>query len=49
MREPDELGPALERALAANKACVIDVKTDKTATTPVEPYQEATAAWSYHA
>jgi len=49
VRQPDELAPALERALAANKACVIDVKTDKTATTPIEPYSEATAAWSYHA
>jgi len=49
VRKPDELIPALERALQANKPCVIDVKTDKTATTPVEPYQEATAAWSYHA
>jgi acetolactate synthase-1/2/3 large subunit len=47
--EPDELGPALKRALAANKACVIDVKTDRAAATPVEPYSEATAAWSYHA
>ncbi len=49
VRRPDELVPALERALAAKKACVIDVKTDRAAATPVEPYSEATAAWSYHA
>jgi acetolactate synthase-1/2/3 large subunit len=49
VRKPTELIPALERALAANKACVIDVKTDKTAATPVGPYHDAAAAWSYHA
>jgi acetolactate synthase-1/2/3 large subunit len=49
VRRPDELAPALEQALAGNKACVIDVKTDRAAATPVEPYSEATAAWSYHA
>ncbi|HEX9881347.1 MAG TPA: thiamine pyrophosphate-binding protein [Hyphomicrobium sp.] len=49
VREPGELVPALERALAANKACVIDVKTDRAAATPIEPYSEATASWSYHA
>jgi thiamine pyrophosphate-dependent acetolactate synthase large subunit-like protein len=49
VRRPDELAPALEQALARNKACVIDVKTDRAAATPVEPYSEATAAWSYHA
>ena len=49
VRTPDELAPALERALASNRACVIDVKTDRAASTPVEPYSEATTAWSYHA
>ena len=49
VRKPDELAPALERALASGKACVIDVKTDRAAATPIEPYSEATAAWSYHA
>lgn len=48
VRTPAELRPAFEQALAANKACVIDVKTSKTATTPVEPYAEAAAVWSYH-
>lgn len=44
----EELAPALEKALAANKTCVIDVKTDRAAATPVEPYAENKAAWSYH-
>ncbi len=48
VRAPQELAPALERALEANRACVIDVKTDRAAATPVEPYSEATQAWSYH-
>lgn len=48
VRTPADLKPALERALASNRPCVIDVKTDKTAATPVEPYAEATAAWSFH-
>lgn len=49
VRTPEELAPALARALSEKEACVIDVKTDKAATTPVEPYSEATASWSYHA
>ena len=40
--------PALEKALASNRTVVIDVKTDRAAGTPVEPYAEAKAAWSYH-
>jgi len=49
VRTPEELAPALERALNGNRACVIDVKTDRTAATPVEAYNEASASWSYHA
>lgn len=48
VRKADELVPALERALESNKTVVIDVKTDRNATTPVEPYAENKAAWSYH-
>ncbi len=48
VRKAEELVPALEKALAANKTCVIDVKTDRAAATPVEPYAENKAAWSYH-
>lgn len=47
VRKADELAPALERALASNKTVVIDVKTDRAASTPVEPYAEGKAAWSY--
>lgn len=48
VRKPEEIVPALEQALEANTAFVIDVKTDRTATTPVEPYQQAAETWSYH-
>ncbi|MCB1495019.1 MAG: thiamine pyrophosphate-binding protein [Bauldia sp.] len=48
VREAGELVPALEKALASNRTVVIDVKTDRAAGTPVEPYAEAKAAWSYH-
>lgn len=47
VRKADELVPALERALESNKTVVIDVKTDRAAATPVEPYAEGKAAWSY--
>ncbi len=48
VRKPEELIPALKQALASNRACVIDVKTDREATTPVEPYQHEAASWSFH-
>lgn len=48
VRRPGELRPALERALASGKTVVIDVKTDRAARTPVEPFSEAGARWSYH-
>ena len=41
VRRPAELGPALEQAFASNRACVIDVKTDRAATTPIEPYSRS--------
>jgi len=47
VREAEEFAPALEQALESNKTVVIDVKTDRAAATPVEPYAEARAAWSY--
>ena len=47
VRTPDELGPALQRAAAASGPCLLDVKTERNAPTPVEPYQQAAAAWSY--
>lgn len=48
VRQPEDLVPALEKALELNKTVVIDVKTDRTAATPVEPYAQAQATWSYH-
>jgi acetolactate synthase-1/2/3 large subunit len=45
--KPDEMVPAFEQALGANKTFVIDVRTDRAATTPVEPYHKAAAEWSY--
>ena len=48
VRTPAELQPALERALASNRTVVIDVKTERAAPTPIEPYAEAQAHWSFH-
>lgn len=48
VRTPAELGPALQRAAAATGPYLLDVKTERNAPTPVEPYQQAAAAWSYH-
>ena len=47
VKEPDDLAPAFAKALELNKTVVIDVKTDRTAQTPVQPYHEGAAAWSY--
>lgn len=47
--DPDDLQAAFTRALEANKPCVIDVKTNRNAPTPVEPYSQAAHTWSYHA
>ena len=41
VRTPDELGPALQRAAAADGPYLLDVKTERDAPTPVEPYQQA--------
>ena len=48
VREPSELRPAFEKALAANSTVVIDVKADKDCPTPVYDFQAGTRAWSYH-
>jgi acetolactate synthase I/II/III large subunit len=48
VNDPDELAGAFATALDLGKTVVIDVKTDRTATTPVEPYHEGLEAWSYH-
>lgn len=49
VRRPEDIAPALARALEANKTVVIDVKTDRTAATPIEPYAESKAHWTFQA
>lgn len=49
VRHPDEIGPAVKAALASGRTTVIDVKTERAAKTPIEPYSAAAAAYSYHA
>jgi len=49
VRTPDELGPALQRAAATDGPYLLDVKTERDAPTPVEPYQQAASSWSYEA
>ena len=48
VRTPDELGPAIERARDAGTTYLLDVKAERDAPTPVEPYRRAAAAWSFH-
>lgn len=42
-----DLPGAFARALDMNRTVVLDVKTDRTAATPVHDYAEAAAHWSY--
>lgn len=49
VRTADAIGPALQKALASGRTTVIDVKTERAAPTPIEPYAAAAAAYSYHA
>ena len=48
VRTAAELAPALEKALASNRTFVIDVKTERAAATPIEPYAASQAHWSFH-
>lgn len=48
VREPADLAGAFERALAGAEPCLVDVKSDKTAATPVGDWVSALAAYSYH-
>jgi acetolactate synthase-1/2/3 large subunit len=48
VRAPSELADAFERALQGQGPCVVDVKSDRTATTPVKDWAEAVTAFSYH-
>lgn len=46
--DPDDLGGAFATARDMSRTVVIDVKTERDASTPVEPYHEGKEAWSYH-
>jgi acetolactate synthase-1/2/3 large subunit len=48
VREPADLAGAFERGLGGAGPCLIDVKADKTAATPVGDWAAALAAYSYH-
>ena len=47
VREPAEIGPAIERALAADGPALLDIKTDRTAPTPVYDFDAEARRWSY--
>jgi len=47
VHEPDRIAPAIEQALNSGKAFLIDVKTERNAPTPIEPYRQAAQTWSY--
>jgi acetolactate synthase-1/2/3 large subunit len=42
---PEELAPAFAEGLAGHGPCVIDVRCDRAATTPVSPFAAAKKAW----
>ncbi len=48
VRAPSDLAGAFERALSGAGPCLIDVKADKSFTTPVKDWAAANAAYSYH-
>ena len=47
VHEPHRIAPAIEQALNSRKAFLIDVKTERNAPTPIEPYRQAAQTWSY--
>lgn len=48
VRNPDEIAPALARAVATEGPCLIDFKTERNAPTPVYDFAEEARRWSYH-
>ena len=48
VRNAAELAPTLQAAFASGKTCLLDVKCDRAAPTPVKDFSAAVAAWSYH-
>lgn len=47
VREPGLIAPAIQQAHECGKAFLIDVKTERNAPTPIEPYRQAAQTWSY--
>jgi acetolactate synthase-1/2/3 large subunit len=47
VREPGEIAPSLERALETDGPFLIDVKTERNAPTPIEPFTRARSHWSF--
>jgi acetolactate synthase I/II/III large subunit len=47
VREPDDIAPAIERALATDGPALIDFKTNRDAPTPVYDFAKAAGQWSY--
>jgi acetolactate synthase I/II/III large subunit len=45
VRQPEELTPAFEKALAAQAPYLVDVRCDRKYTTPVTPYNQAKQSW----
>ena len=48
VRAPSELAGAFARALGGAGPCVVDVKSDRAAATPVKDWADAVATFSYH-
>jgi acetolactate synthase-1/2/3 large subunit len=49
VRQPAELDPVFAQAFAGDGPCLIDVKVERNAPTPVEDFAAEAAHWSYHA
>jgi acetolactate synthase I/II/III large subunit len=47
VHKPDMVAQAVEQALHSGKAFLIDVKAERNAPTPIEPYRQAAQTWSY--
>lgn len=48
VEHPDEIGPAMDRALDADAPYLLDLHIDKTYPTPVAPWRERQAEWEDH-
>ncbi|MCB1502764.1 MAG: thiamine pyrophosphate-binding protein [Bauldia sp.] len=48
VREPGDIAPAIERALASDGPALIDFKTNRDAPTPVYDFADEARSWSYH-